>query len=305
MPNNNDVISPEVLTIILTATIVGALARILLIKLDYRQYPNFPNGYLIHAVTGGLAAALGAFIVPALLAKEFTAVTFLVLAIQQFREVRKVERESLLDLEGEEYAKRGEAYIDGIAKIFESRNYVAMLTSFTTALTISLMQNRLDAPAWAEVAGGAAAGFIVFYALKLFTERQKVGDIAKVTEGKIEIRGSDMYVNGMFVSHLMGREEAKEWFLEDGIAAVIEPNEDHFQIPLLNKGQRQAILFEVTRRMGQRKIYSVEDINAGKSIIALVPVIKNFDLLKETILITPLLETVKKNPELLKIREGG
>ncbi len=305
MPNNNEVIPPEMLILIITATIIGTLARIMLIKLDYRQYPNYPNSYLIHVVTGGLAAALGGFIVPALMAKEFTAVTFLVLAIQQFREVRKVERESLLDLEGDEYAKRGEAYIDGISKIFESRNYIALLTSFAVGITITLAQNLVDVPAFIEVISGSIVGLVVFYILKLFTQRQNVGDIATVTEGKIEIKGSDLYVNGMFVSHLMGREEAKKWFLEDGIAAVIEGNQDHFKIPLLNKGQRQAILFEATRRLGQRKIYSVQDVNAGKNIIALVPVIKNFDLLKETILATPLLETVKKNPELLSVKKGG
>ncbi|ABR49471.1 conserved hypothetical protein [Alkaliphilus metalliredigens QYMF] len=307
MPNNNDVISAEMLTIIITATLIGALTRIALIKIDHRQYPNYPNGYLIHTVTGGLAAAIGAFVVPALVAKEFTAVTFLALGIQHFREVRKTERESLLDLEGEEYASRGDAYIDGIAKIFESRNYIALLVAFTTALTIQLLQSFTDVSWWIEVICGSIVGLILFYILKLFTRRQNIKDIATVTKGKIQIKGSDLYVDDLFVSHLMGREEAKEWFLEDGLAAIIHPKYEHFQIPLLNKGQRQAVLFEVTRRMGQRKIYSLQDINSGKLIIALVPVIKNFDLLEETILLTPLLETVKKNPELLDMenKKGG
>jgi hypothetical protein len=305
MPNNNDAITPELLVIIITATVIGTLVRILSIKLDYRQYPNYPNGYLIHVVTGGLAAAIGAFIIPALMAKEFTAVTFLALAIQQFRDVRKVERESLLDLEGDEFTSRGDAYIDGISKIFEARNYIVLLVSFTTALTIQLFQELLEVVAWIEVVCGSAVGLILFYVLKHFTARQKVRDIATVTQGKIEIRGSDLYVDDMFVSHLMGREEAKNWYLEDGFAAIIEPNQDHFLIPLQNGGQRQAILFEVTRRLGQKKLYSVQNPADGKIIIILVPIIKNFDLLKETILLTPLLETVKKNPELLKAKMGG
>jgi len=304
MLNNNDFISPEILTLIITATFIGTLSRILTIKLDYRQYPNYPNGYLIHAVTGGLAASLGAFIVPAVITKEFAAVTFLALGIQHFRDVRQIERESLLDLEGEEYTSRGEAYIDGIAKIFEARNYIALLVSFVTGLTIQLLQSLTDVSVWVEVGGGSLVGLIVFYLLKKFTRRQKVSDIATVTEGKIKIKGSDLYVNGMFVSHLMGREEAKKWFMEDGLAASINPTHDHFQIPLLNKGQRQAIIFEVTRRIGQRKLYSVQDVNSGKLIIAVVPVIKNFELFKETILLTPLLETVKKNPELLPEKGG-
>ncbi|MTI55851.1 YIEGIA family protein [Geosporobacter ferrireducens] len=305
MPNNNNGISPEMLILIITATFIGTFSRILSIKLDYRQYPNYPNGYLIHAVTGGLAAALGAFIIPSLMAKEFTAVTFLALGIQHFRDVRKIERESLLDLEGQEYTRRGEAYIDGIAKIFEARNYIALLVSFATALTIQLLQKLMNVPAWIEVVCGSIVGLTLFYMLKRHTERQKVQDIATITEGKIEIKGSDLYVDDMLVSNLMGREEAKEWFLKDGLAAVIHPNHEHYQIPLLNSGQRQAILFEVTRRMGQRKIYSVQNPSNGKIIIAFVPIIKNFNLLKETISLTPLLETVKKNPELLNIKKGG
>ncbi|MDV2684048.1 YIEGIA domain-containing protein [Alkalihalophilus lindianensis] len=305
MPNNNDVISPEMLALIITATIIGTLVRFLSIILDYRQYPNYPNGYLIHVVTGGFAAAIGAFIIPTLMTKNFTAVTFLALAAQHFRDVRKIERESLLDLEGDEFTRRGDAYIDGIAKIFEARNYITLLVSFSTALTIQLFQELLDVATWIEIVSGSIVGLIVFYLLKRFTARQKVRDIATVEEGKIEIKGSDLYVNDMFVYNLAGREEAKEWFLDDGIAAVIRPNKEHFQIPLFNGGQRQAILFEATRRIGQKKLYSVENPGAGVIIIVLVPIIKNFELLKETVLLTPLLETVKKNPELLNFHKGG
>ncbi|MGO4889296.1 YIEGIA family protein [Anaerobacillus sp. MEB173] len=304
MPNN-DGISPEYLVLIITATLIGTLVRFLSIKLDYRQYPNYPNGYLIHLVTGALAAAIGAFIIPTLMEKEFTAVTFLALAIQHFRDVRKIERESLLDLEGEEFSKRGDAYIDGISKIFEARNYIVLLVSFSTALTILLFQRLLEVDAWVEIVCGSIVGFSIFYLLKRFTARQKIKDIATVTEGKIEIRDSDLYVNDIFVSHLMGREEAKEWFLQDGLAAVIHPNENHFLIPLSNSGQRQAILFEVARRLGQKKLYSIQNPGPGTIVIAIVPIIKNIDLLKETILLTPLLETVKKNPELLKAKVGG
>lgn len=162
MINNNDVISLEMLALIITATVIGILARIMLIKVDYRQYPNYPNAYLIHVVTGGLAAAIGAFIVPAIVSKEFTAVTFLALGIQHFRDVRKTERESLLDLEGEEYTKRGKAYIDGISKIFESRNYIALLTSLVTGITIELLQTLTHVSIWIEIVSGSIVGLILF-----------------------------------------------------------------------------------------------------------------------------------------------
>ena len=105
---------------------------------------------------------------------------------------------------------------------------------------------------------------------------------------------------------MIGEKDAQSWFCEEGMAAVIHPNKEHFRIPLENPGQRQAIHFEVTRRIGHRR-YSFQDVNSGKVIIALVPIIKNFDLLRETILLTPILETVKKSPELLKskLTAGG
>lgn len=83
---------------ILTAVITGMIVRILTIKGDFRQYPSYPYGYLIHLLTGFVASASGAVAIPALMNKKFVAVTFLTLAIQQFRNVRKSEREILKDL---------------------------------------------------------------------------------------------------------------------------------------------------------------------------------------------------------------
>jgi hypothetical protein len=62
---------------------------------DYRQYRTFPNGYLIHLITGFIASALGAVAIPAVLENDFAAFTFLALAVEQFREVRRIENESL------------------------------------------------------------------------------------------------------------------------------------------------------------------------------------------------------------------
>ena len=97
-------ISSEDIVLIVTAIIVGTLARILTIREDYRQYPSFPNGYLIHLLTGFVAAGLGAVAIPALMTKNFVAVNFLVLAIQQFQDVHKMERDSFKDLENTEFA---------------------------------------------------------------------------------------------------------------------------------------------------------------------------------------------------------
>ncbi|WP_199619209.1 YIEGIA domain-containing protein [Paenibacillus alkalitolerans] len=297
---NNGIISATDLTMIVTATIAGTLARALTIKQDYRQYPSHPNGYLIHFVTGALAATLGAFIVPTLMSKNFVAVTFLSLAIQQFREVRKTERESLRDLEGTEFTIRGDSYMDGIAKTFEARNYFALLVAFITSVTMQL----LNLPVWIEVAAGSLAGLLLFVFLRRFTKGKQVKDIATVSQGKIEIKGSELYVDGLLVTNAAGEEEAKKFFLEEGIAAVIHPREPHLRIVLEHFGQRQAMLFEAARAIGKKR-YSFQNLMEGKVIIALVPIVHNFELMKETVLNTPLLESVKKTHRLMNVNVTG
>jgi len=127
------------LFIILCGIVMGTIARAITLRIDTRQNPSYPTGAFINIVIGILASSLGAVAIPSLLNKEFTAVTFIALAIQHFRDVRKTEKESLEDLEKTEYSKRGAAYIDGIAKTYESRNYLSLLTSLFVVLVLSIV----------------------------------------------------------------------------------------------------------------------------------------------------------------------
>lgn len=92
-----------------------------MLRTDYRNYPSYPHGYIIHLSLGAIAASLAAIALPALLEEEYTAVTFLVLCAQQFRDIRNMERETLMKLEENTLVPRGLDYIEGIAKVFESR----------------------------------------------------------------------------------------------------------------------------------------------------------------------------------------
>lgn len=286
-------ISTEHLVLIITATIMGTIARILTIKEDFRQYPSYPNGYMIHMVTGFVAATLGAFAIPALMTKNFIAVTFLTLAIQQFRDVRKAERDSLKDLETTEYAFRGDAYIDGISKTFESRNYFALIISLATAITMQIIHSKSH---WIDIIAGAIIGFIVLFILKRFSKGKNIGDIAQVKEGKIEVKDSELFVDGIYISNLLGTENGAKLFQEEGRAVVIYPNEDHFRVTLENFGQRQAALFEATRTLGVKRYhFSRRDFENGRVVIALVPIINDKDKLIEAVKQTPLLESTKKS----------
>ncbi|MDC3414805.1 YIEGIA family protein [Aquibacillus sp. 3ASR75-11] len=295
-------ISSEDITIIIIALIIGTLARLLVLKEDYRQYPSFPNGYLIQVVTGFVAAALGAVAIPALMTKNFVAVTFLTLALQQFRDVRKMEKESLTELENTEYTYRGSAYIDGIAKTFESRNYLAFITALCTSLVITVLPFNL----WVNGAIGIVVGITVFYLLKYFTKGKSIGDIAQVKPGKIEVKDSSLYVDGMYVSNLLGTENAAKLVKEEGLAVVIYPNEQHYRINLDNFGQRQAALFEATRALGNKRWnFTRKDYEEGRIIIALVPIKQDIDALIEVVKKCPLLESTKKADEILKPKLKG
>src|SRR5690554_3354403 len=101
---------------VILGTLGGSLSRLYTLRIDYRQYPSYPQGLTIHLALGAIAAFLGAVAAPAIAAEEYAAATFLALAATQFREVRNMERQTLLNLETSELVPRGTAYIEGIAR---------------------------------------------------------------------------------------------------------------------------------------------------------------------------------------------
>lgn len=297
------VIAAEHIIMIITSITIGTIARVVTVKEDFRQYPSYPNGYLTNLVTGFTASALGAVAIPALMTKNFIAVTFLTLAIQQFRDVRKAERESLKDLEHSEYARRGNAYIDGIAKTFEARNYFALIVSFSCALTMQIIDSSCAA---VNITAGLVAGMIILYFLKRFSKGKTIGDIAQVKAGRIELRDSGLYVDGQFVTNLLGDESASALFEKEGIAAVICPNEERFRITLDHLGQQQAALFEATRSLGLKRYhFTRKNFDTGAVILTFVPIFHDPDRLIEAVKKTPLLESTKKNKDVLRTNIAG
>ena len=293
-----EIISQQYLIYIITAIVMGSLARIFTIVQDYRQYPSYPNGYLINVVTGVVAAGLGAVAFPALLSKNFAAITFLSVGIQNFRDVRKVEKESLKAIDNNEYSRRGDAYIDGISKTYEARNYFALIVSLITEITMHIINSKIML---VNILSGVLAGSIMFFILRRFSKGHSIGDIAEVKLGQIEVRDSDLYVDNIFVTNLLGSDNSRKLVQSEGIGAVIYPKKEQYGITLDNYGQRQAILFEVCRRLGVKRYNFIrKQFSTGKVALAIVPIIRNEGAFIDTIMKTPILENVKKNPELIK-----
>ncbi|AZR73134.1 hypothetical protein BBF96_06885 [Anoxybacter fermentans] len=289
----HELLNSKEIFFILIGTFTGFLARWVLLRKDYRQYPTFPNGYLIHLTTGFIAAGIGAVALPALLAKNFVAITFLALAIQQFRDIRKMERETLFSLDKNEYVPRGHAYIDGIAKTFEARNYVTMIVSLTTTF-ITLLD--LFGKLVLNILAGLATGFIVFLFLKRFTKGGQIKDILKsIKEAELSFKDNNLYVDDIFVMNV-GLKATQERILKRGLGVILTPKGENEAIILNHEGQKQAILHECGRLLGlERYIAARRDLETDRLAIVIVPMRKDFKSMVQIIEQVPILETNKKN----------
>lgn len=287
-----DSLSINDIYVIATGVLMGTLARVSTLKVDFRQIPTYPSAYFNNIVFGFIASALGAIAIPALLTRDFTAITFLTLAVSQFREVRTAERESLAALEHSEFAQRGDAYIDGIAKTFESRNYISLVTSVCTVFVIKIVNFPV---LLYSILCGAAAGFLVMFFCYRFTKGKNVGEICDVHIGRMEVRGSELFVDDIFVTNYLGWDVTRALFETDGISVVLEPHDEASRVTLDNLGQRQAIMFEAVRSLGVRKYRFMElHIPSGKIIIAFVPIIHDPERLIKAVKNTPILENSHK-----------
>ena len=294
-------LSTSHLLLIIFAIIGGTLARLVILKEDYRQYPTYPNGYLSQLALGVVAATLGAVFVPAIITNNLTAATFLALAITQFQGVRRLEQDSLKSLDETEYTKRGSAYIDGIAKTFEARNYIALFV----ALTISMIMEALEPfPVYIRVGLGLLGGGSVFFALVRFSKGKTISAIADVHPAKIHIKNNELYADDIFVSNRIGISRGQDMILQEGLAVILTPKENHYRITLDNYGQRQAILFEITRTLGLKRYhFTRKDYEDGRIAFVVVPIIRDIDSMMFSILRTPILETVQKNHQFIRNRE--
>lgn len=288
---------------IVTGIILGTAARVITLKVDFRQIPSYPSAYFNSIILGFIASALGSIAIPAILSRDYVSVTFLTVAITQFREVRTTERDSLGKLEHTEYVKRGDAYIDGIAKTFESRNYISLVTSLATVLTMKLANSS---EMIINVLFGSVVGLLVMFICYRFTKGKTIGHICTVSLGEIDVRGSELYVDGMFVSNYLGSDRARELFMTEGIAVVINPIDDISRVTLENFGQRQAILYEAVRALGVKRYkFMRRNFPTGKILITFVPIINDKEELIKAVKYTPIIENSRKIKRIMDTSFGG
>ncbi|MGI6413745.1 MAG: YIEGIA family protein [Syntrophomonadaceae bacterium] len=228
--------------IAITAGIIaGVIDRWVLLRDDYRHYPTYPHAQFIHLALGFIAASLGAVAIPAIAKPDYVAVTFLTLAAQQFREIRNIERETLLKLEETKLIPRGSDYIEGIARVFEARNYLVIATAMLTsaiAYWLSWHYTLLIAP------------IIILVSLKLMSGSY-VGDIAEVTEARVHFNGALLMVDDVVMMNV-GLPQTRKKILEEGMGVLIKPKDDNARLTLHEPGQRLAIIHDVASILGTK-----------------------------------------------------
>lgn len=292
---------PETIGVII-GVFFGIVSRIYMLRTDYRQYPTYPHGKLIHLSLAIIAAGLGAILVPALLNKDYTAVTFLTLAAQQFRDVRNMERQSLEKVDQMELVPRGNAYIEGIAMVFEGRNYLVIFSAFVASFFGIVF-------AWYW---GILAGLLSLIVAKIFQSGKNLGQIADIREAQVRVEGPDLYVDSVYIMNV-GLPSNQKIIQKHGMGLMVTPKNQNVKVTIANLGQRQAILHNLStilgvyRDSGEPALIPMTKLNleTGELAVFILPQIADTETAKQALRRVPVLENAVRMPSESAARSKG
>ena len=233
--------------------IIGLITRIIMLNLDQKQYPTQPNILISQLVLAFVASALGALLVPALIERSYTSITFLSLAGEQFRQVRENRRDTLTEIEEKELVKRGNAFIEEIAKTYEVRNYMCIISSFFTVGTYYLVTSEFNMNQNISLWVSTGAGILLAFILKRIIRRDCIGDIADVKIVGISfVNESILKVGDLSGITNVGLKKDRDRILKHGVGIEIIPkNKSYINASIIqDPGQRQAIVYYLYSRLG-------------------------------------------------------
>ncbi|MCA1039792.1 YIEGIA family protein [Bacillus infantis] len=282
--------------------IIGTATRMYMLRTDYRQYPTYLHGKIIHLALGFIAAALGTVAVPSILEQDFTAVTFLTLAASQFREVRNMERNTLAELDSYELVSRGKTYIEGIAVAFESRNYLVIFTSLISTLCYIVIN------IWA----GIIAAILSVLISKKLMAGGRLGDIVEIEYVEPRFDGAGLYVDNIYIMNI-GLPARQEEVLRYGMGFILKPKSFDARSTIANLGQRQAILHDVSIAMGVYRDSGTpalvplakRDLDDGRVGVFLLPQEKDIERAIKVIGSVPTLENAIRMPSERERKSGN
>ncbi len=270
--------------------LMGSLARVAMLRSDYRQYPTYPHSYTSHLFLGLIASLAGAVAVPALLEKEWTAVTFFIVIAQGFREIRSMERDSLKALEDNQLVTMGSDYIEHISKTFEARYYIVIFVAATASWGFEL----------SSVWSGLSFGAVAFVLGALLMRQQRLGDMVEVEFAPVHFKESNLYVGDEFIVNV-GLKESRQVIEKYGLGAILSPKTDTARDTLANPGQRQAILHDLASVLGVRKEtdtpefapLTTRNLSTGNIALYTMPMEKDTEAFLEALNRIPVLESAR------------
>lgn len=287
---------------ILYGVIFGVTVRLYMLRTDYRQYPTYLHGKIIHIALGFIAAGLGTVAVPSIMEEDFTAITFLTIAASQFRDVRNMERNTLTELDSYELVPRGKTYIEGIAVAFESRNYLVIFTSFLSTFAY------LAINMWV----GILVGIICLLICKKLMAGSRLKDIVEIEFVKPYFKDAGLYVDNIYIMNI-GLPARQQEILEYGMGFILKPKTFNARATIANLGQRQAILHDVSTALGIFRDSGTpaltplakRDLNDGRVGIFVLPQEKDVEKAIEIIGRVPTLENAIRMPTERNANEKG
>jgi uncharacterized protein len=293
----NDYVNP-----VIFGVVIGTLTRIYMLRTDYRQYPTYLHGKIIHIALGFIAAGLGTIAVPALLEENFTAITFLTVAASQFRDVRNMERNTLTELDAYELVPRGATYIEGIAVAFESRNYLVIFTSLIATLAYIVFN---------FYAALAVSVVCMMISHKLMAGG-KLKDIVHIEYVQPHFDGAGLYVDNIYIMNI-GLKVRQEEIMRYGMGFVLNPKSFDARSTIANLGQRQAILHDVSTSLGIFKDSGTpaltplakRDLDDGRVAVFVLPQHKDVEMAIAILGQVPTLENAIRMPSESKVIQKG
>ena len=265
--------------------IIGVISRIIMLNLDQKQYPSQPNILVSQIVLAFVASSLGALLIPALMNRSYTSITFLSLAAEQFRQVRSNRRDTLESLEGSQLVTRGNSFIEEVA------SYSILTGEFKLSENMSIIISTI-------------IGILITFLLKKILSRQSIGDVAEVSIVDIKfVNETILQVGSLKGITNVGLKSDRERYLKYGIGVEIRPkNNSYVNASILNyPGQRQAICYNLYSRLGvlresNEPVFTPiprKDPNSQAIFLAFIPMIKDESKVIEAVKSAPILASAK------------
>jgi hypothetical protein len=199
-----------------------------------------------------------------------------------------MERNTLQQLDDYEFVPRGNTYIEGVALVFESRNYLVILTSFVTTFAYL---------GFKSVYAGLIVAAISFFIAKKLMSGKCLKGLADIENVPLRFEGACLYIDNIYIMNvgLPGRQKD---ILKYGMGFILTPKSADARITLSNLGQRQAILHDVSVGLGMFRDSGTPalvplaklDLNDGRVGVFVLPQEQDVKKAAQVIADTPTLE---------------